>query len=138
MPAPILCQMNRLKRTQFWGVDENDDRLIKQIIAGRKTATACPAAEYFLPDGAYEDGGFGVGDRVEVYDLKKQLRCVIKITEVYTATFASIPEKLWRGEGNKSADEFRQDHRSCWSHLTLTADFEMIINHFGLVKTVRP
>lgn len=70
--------MNRLKRTQFWGEDENDDRLVRQIIAGHKTATACPAAEYYLPDGDYEDGGFEVGGEVEVYDLKKQLRCIMR------------------------------------------------------------
>lgn len=130
--------MNRLKRTQFWGEDENDDRLINQIIAGKKTATACPAAEYYLPDGDYEDGGFEVGDTVEVYDLKNCLRCIIKITEVYTTTFSSIPDKLWQGEGNNSAEEFLDNHRSCWKHLHLSDEFEMIINHFELIEITRP
>lgn len=126
--------MARLKRTQFWGADENDDRLVRQILAGVKTATACPADEYHLPDGDYEDGGFEVGDLVEVYDLKKQLRCIIRITEVYSTKFGSIPEKLWRGEGGGSADQFRRNHRACWPHLIIDDDFEMIINHFELME----
>lgn len=63
--------MNRLKNTQYLDKDENDDRLIKQIITGHKTATACPAEKYYLPGGEYEDGGFEVGDKIEVYDLTK-------------------------------------------------------------------
>jgi uncharacterized protein YhfF len=66
--------MNRRKRTQFWGRDENDDRLILQILDGTKTATACPAIEYFEPDGEFEDGGYEVGDIVEVYDLRTRLK----------------------------------------------------------------
>ncbi len=127
--------MDRLKRTQFWGMDENDDRLIVEIIEGQKTATACPADEYDLPDGEYEDGGFEVGDIVEVYDLKKRRRCLIKITEVYSTTFGNIPEKLWKGEGNISAEEFQADHRFCWSEYKINDDFEMMINHFELLKT---
>lgn len=126
--------MARLKRTQSWGVDENDDLLVRQILDRVKTATACPAEEYYLSGGDCEDGGFEVGDLVEVYDLKQQLRCIIKITEVYSAKFGSIPEKLWRGEGDGSADQFRRNHRACWPHLTIDDDFEMIINHFELVE----
>lgn len=98
--------MDRLKRTQFWGEDENDDRLIKQIIAGRKTATVCPSEIYDLPDGEYEDGGFVVDDVVEVYDLKNKFRCIIRITEVYETSFGKIPERLWIGECNTSVEEF--------------------------------
>ena len=71
--ASFKGQMKRLKRTQFWGENDDDDRLILQIIEGKKTATACPKEEYFLSDGEFEDGGFVVGDLVEVYDLKSRL-----------------------------------------------------------------
>ena len=127
--------MSRLKRTQFWGENEDDDRLIRQIIEGRKTATACPAEVYFLPDGDYEDGGFEVGDLVEVYDLRKQLRCIIRITEYYNTTFGDIPEKLWKGEGNSSAEEFKKNHLKCWSEYKVTDDFGIAVNHFELVET---
>lgn len=128
--------MGRLKRTQFWGEDENDDRLIRQIIAGKKTATACPAEIYFEPDGDYEDGGFVVGDLVEVYDLKCKLRCTIRITEYYTTRFGDIPEKLWRGECNSSAEEFQKDHIYCWPEYDVTDDFLIAINHFELVEVI--
>lgn len=129
--------MSRLKRTQFWGEDENDDRLILQIIAGEKTATACPAETYFEPDGEYEDGGFQVGDLVEVYDLKANLRCVIRITEYYTTNFGSIPDKLWQGECNSSAEEFQSDHRYCWTEHNVTDEFLIAVNHFELVQVIK-
>lgn len=128
--------MSRMKRTQFWGIDENDDRLVQHIIEGRKTATACPATEYNLSAGDFDDGGYEVGDIVEVYDLKKKFRCTIKITEVYSTKFGNIPDKLWIGECNSSADEFREDHRSCWSKYEIDDDFEMMINHFELVEII--
>jgi len=127
----------RLKRTQFWGADENDDRLIRQIIAGKKTATACPTEVYHLPDGEFEDGGFEAGDLVEVYDLKKTLRCIIRITEVYETEFGSIPDKLWLGECNSSANEFRSDHISCWPEYEITDQFLITVNHFELVEVVK-
>lgn len=128
--------MIRLKRTQFWGENEDDDRLIMQIIEGKKTATACPAEIYFLADGEYEDGGYEVGDLVEVYDLKKRLRCIIKITEYYHTTFGDIPEKLWKGEGNSSAEEFQKNHLHCWSEYHVNEDFEIAVNHFELVEII--
>ena len=128
--------MKRLKRTQFWGVDEEDDRSVRQIIEGKKTATACPAEIYFQPDGNYEDGGFLVGDLVEVYDLKGKLRCTIKITEYYTAKFGDIPDKLWQGECNTSAKEFREDHISCWPEWEVNDDFLIAVNHFQLIEAI--
>ena len=128
--------MKRLKRTQFWGRDENDDRLILQIIDGKKTATACPAEVYFEPDGEFEDGGFEVGDSVEVYDLKGSLRCLIKITEYYTTRFGDIPERLWRGECNTSAKEFQDDHIFCWPEWEVDDDFLIAVNHFELIEVI--
>ena len=53
--------MERRKRMQFWGKDENDDHLICESLRGEKTATVCKAAEYNLPEGEYADGGWQVG-----------------------------------------------------------------------------
>ncbi len=44
--------MNRRKRMQFWGEDENDDSLVLEILRGEKTATVCKADEYDLPTGS--------------------------------------------------------------------------------------
>ncbi|MCD6336947.1 MAG: ASCH domain-containing protein [Candidatus Marinimicrobia bacterium] len=125
--------MNRLKRMQFWGQNKDDDRLVLEILKGKKTATACKADEYHLPDGDFDDGGWETGDIVEIYDLRERLRCKVKITEVYKCKFGNFPDKLWIGENNTSAEEFRNDHRSCWPEYDLTDDFEMMATHFKLI-----
>ncbi len=130
--------MKRRKRIQFWGEDENDDSLVREIIRREKTATVCKADEYNLPDGEYDDGGFQVGELVEVYDLKQRLRCIVRITEVYNVQFGDIPEKLWRGEACSSAEHFRKAHHHCWPDYDLTPDFEMTATHFELVEVVNP
>jgi len=128
--------MKRRKRTQFWGRDETDDSLVREIIAGHKTATVDIASEYHKSYGEFDDGGMAQGDTVDVYDLRGQLRCVIRVTEVYTVRFGDIPEKLWRGEACDSAEHFRQVHRGVWPDADLTADFELIATHFELVEVV--
>jgi len=123
---------------QFWGEDENDDHLICEILRGEKTATVCKAAEYHLPEGEYDDGGWQIGDVVAVYDSKKRVRCVVRITEVYNVRFGNIPEKLWQGEACSSAEHFREAHRHCWPNYNLTPDFEMTATHFELIEAVDP
>lgn len=122
------------KRIQFWGVDEHDDHLVREILRGEKTATACKADEYHLPEGEFDTGGWEVGDIVEVYDLQNRLRCLVRVTEVYTTTFGDIPEKLWRAEVCRNADHFRDAHRLCWPDYDLTDDFELAAVHFTLVE----
>lgn len=126
--------MDRPKRIQFWGEDENDDSLLMDIIARKKTATVCKADEFYESDGEFDDGGLEVGDVVDVYDLKQQLRCRIRITEIYPVLFGKVPEKLWRGEVCNSAEHFQEAHRHCWPQYALSDDFEMIATHFELVE----
>ena len=124
---------DRRKRMQFWGRDREDDSLVRDVLAGEKTATACPADTYHLPEGAFDDGGWEAGDLVEVYDLKECLRCIVRITDVYRFTFGDIPERLWRGEACQDADHFREAHRICWPDIDLTDGFELMATHFELV-----
>lgn len=124
--------MPRRKRTQFWGVNADDDSLVREILAGVKTATVCPADEYYTAMNEFDDGGMEVGDLVDVYDLRGRLRGVIAITDVYPVTFGAIPEKLWRGEACTSAEHFREVHRACWPQYALTDDFALIATHFTL------
>jgi len=127
--------MPRRKRTQFWGANADDDRLVREILTGHKTATVCPADEYYTATGEFDDGGMEVGELVDVYDLRGCHRGVIAITEVYPVTFGSIPEKLWRGEVCTSAEHFREVHRACWPQSALTDDFALIATHFKLAET---
>ncbi len=126
--------MNRRKRMQFWGENEDDDALVLEIERGEKTATACKFDDYTQSYGPYDDGNWRVGDAVEVYDLKQRLRCLIEITEVYPVTWASIPEKLWQGEACCSAQHFREAHLHCWPEYQIDDNFKMMATHFKLVQ----
>jgi uncharacterized protein YhfF len=126
--------MRRRKRIQFWGSDPEDDHLVQEILEGRKTATVCKADEYHLPEGEYDDGGWEVGDLVEVYDLQERLRCLIRVTDVYKVRFGEVPERLWRAEACESAEHFRDAHHLCWPDYDLTDDFVMMATHFELVE----
>lgn len=130
--------MTRRKRTQFWGAHPDDDSLVREILAGHKTATVCKADEYHTATGEFDDGNMQVGDLIDVHDLRGRLRCMIRITDVYPLTFGHIPEKLWRGEACRSAEHFRAVHRRCWPHYDLTDDFALIATHFELAGPLTP
>jgi uncharacterized protein YhfF len=128
----------RRKRLTFWGADENDDSLVRSVVAGHKTVTAETAEDYDKPYGDYGDGGYIPGDIIEVYDPKHRLRCVIRATKVYPIRFGDIPEEVWRGETFSSAEEFRQCHVHCLPHLDLHDQFEFVTLHFELIEVIAP
>ena len=128
--------MNRRKRLTFWGKDEDDDSLPISVIEGRKTVTADTVEDYYKPYGEYGDGSYAPADLIEVYDLRKNLRCVIRATKVYNIKFGAIPEEVWKGETFASAEEFRQCHIEALSHLQLHDDFELVTLHFELVEVI--
>lgn len=128
--------MNRRKRLTFWGADENDDSLPRSVMEGRKTVTADTVDDYAAGYGEFGDGGYQPGDLIEVYDLKKRLRCLIKATKVYTIEFGNVPDEVWRGEGFLSAKEFQDCHVRCMPHLTLHDKFELVTLHFELVEII--
>jgi uncharacterized protein YhfF len=130
--------MDRRKRLTFWGADEDDDSLPRNVIAGRKTVTADVVDDYYKPYGEYGDGSYAEGDVIEVYDLKQRLRCLIRATRVEKIRFGEIPEPVWRGEGFGSAREFQQVHIRCLPQYALHDDFEFIALHFELVEVVEP
>jgi uncharacterized protein YhfF len=101
-------------------------------MAGRKTATASVASEYGIPYSEFGDSGYEVAETVEVYDLRGRLRCLIKITDVHTIKFGSIPEKVWRGEDFGSEQEFHDVHIRCIPTYQLDDAFEFTIVHFEL------
>jgi uncharacterized protein YhfF len=128
--------MNRNKRTQFWGEDENDDHLILQIINRDKTATCCPAEFFNVPEGNFHDGGFEIGDLVDVYDLNEILRCVIRINDIYQTTLGNVPDKLWHGEYCTSAEEFLDEHFNCWKELNVSQSTKITATHFELHEVI--
>ncbi len=129
--------MNRRKRLTFWGADENDDTLVRTVIEGRKTVTADTVENYYKPYSEYGDGGYAVGDMIEVYDGKKNLRCIIKATKVYNIKFGAIPEEVWRGETFDSAKAFRDCHIACMPAHEFHNDFELVTLHFELIDVIK-
>ncbi|MCP4545281.1 MAG: ASCH domain-containing protein [bacterium] len=128
--------MDRLKRIQLGGVEEDGEERIRQIIDGVKTAMVCPASEYPLPEGEYDDGGWEVNDLVEVFNRDGRIRCRIKVTEVYPVRFGDVPEKLWLAENCSDLAHFQEVHVKWWSYLNLTDEFMLMALHFELVEVV--
>lgn len=124
------------RKIRFWGADDNDDRLVRQILNGEKTATCCPSEYFDIADGDCDDGGHAVGDIVEVYDLKQRLRCLIEITGIYTTTLGAPPEQLWRGECCADVQEFVAEHLACWSELGVSTATPITASHFVLREII--
>lgn len=126
--------MNPRKKLTFWGAHEDDDSLVLNVIAGRKTVTADIVEDYYKGYGELGDGGYEAGDLIDVHDLRGRPRCTIRATEVRVIRFGDIPEDVWRGEAFASADEFREVHIRCLPHLDLHDDVEFVTLHFELVE----
>jgi uncharacterized protein YhfF len=92
------------KRMQFVS-----DALVQQVVEGRKTASVTRLGEVDIADGDYDDP-LVVGEYYDVYDSSLTARAKIRITGMELCRWEDIPERLWRGETNISADEFRLDH----------------------------
>lgn len=105
------------------------DELVRQVIEGRKTASVIRLGEVDLADGEYDDATV-VGEHYDVYDSQKVKRATIRVTGMELCRWGSIPERLWRGETNTSADEFRQDHVSYFGDPE--DDFEFVAYYFVL------
>jgi uncharacterized protein YhfF len=128
--------MTARKRLTFWGEDENDDSLACAVMDGKKSVTADTVDAYYQGYGEYGEGGYAPGDVIEVYDLRRRLRCVIRATKVYVIKFGEIPEEVWLGEGFSSALEFQECHIRCLSHLDLNEQTEFVTLHFELVEVI--
>jgi uncharacterized protein YhfF len=122
--------MTRRKKLTFRGAGEDDDSLVRAVIAGRKTVTADTAEDYAKGYGEPGDGGYAAGDIIDVFDLRGRPRCTIRATKVEVIRFGEIPEAVWRGETFASAEEFREVHVRCLPHLDLHDGFEFAALHF--------
>ncbi len=116
----------KMKRIQFVS-----DRLVEQIIKGRKTASVACLGEFETAQDDY-DSALVVGDYYEVYDSGLVPRCTIRITAMELCRWDAIPERLWRGETNANAGEFRQDHIEYFGGPA--DDFEFVAYYFELVE----
>jgi uncharacterized protein YhfF len=105
------------------------DALVAQIVHGCKTASVVTLDEVDLKEDEYNDPVV-VGRCYDVYDSELRQRATIRIVAMELCRWNSIPERLWRGETNASADEFRSDHEEYFRNPG--DDFEFVAYYFEL------
>ena len=116
-----------VKRIQFVS-----DRRIEQIIEKKKTASVTHLENLDQDEDGYIHG-LVVGEFYDVYDSKLVKRCIIKITAIELCHWNNIPERLWRGETNKNADDFREDHEDYFNYPP--DSFEFAAYYFQLIAS---
>lgn len=105
------------------------DALVQQIVEGRKTASVVALDEVNVAEDEYNDA-LVVGQYYDVYDSKLERRATIRVVAMELCRWDSIPERLWRGETNANADEFRSDHEEYFG--APDEDFEFVAYYFEL------
>jgi len=93
-----------MRRIQF-----ASDRLVQQVVEGTKTASVVRLGEVDVEEDEYNHP-LVVGEIYDVYDSSRTRRAAIRIVGMELCRWDEIPERLWRGETNRSAGEFREDH----------------------------
>lgn len=121
--------MPQNKRIQFVS-----DHLVDQIIAGRKTASVTNLEEVNIDVDEY-NSALVIGGYYDVYDSKLVNRGTIRIIAMELCRWDDIPERLWRGETNESADEFQDDHIAYFKNPG--DDFEFAAYYFELIDAAR-
>ena len=109
------------------------DNLVNQIVRGEKTASVVNLGEVDIKEDEYDDA-LVVGDYYHVYDSSHSPRCIIRINGMELCRWDKIPERLWRGETNKNAAEFKEDHLDYFENPL--DEFEFVAYYFHLVKVL--
>ncbi len=108
------------------------DALVSAIAEGKKTASVAKLGEVDVADGEYDDP-LVVGEFYDVYDSSLTVRATICIVAMELCRWDDIPERLWRGETNTSADEFRLDHLEYFENPSPAHDFRFVAYYFERV-----
>lgn len=103
------------------------DALVEQIIEGRKTASVVELGKVDIAEDEYNDA-LVVGRYYDVYEGKLERRATIRVVAMELCRWDSIPERLWRGETNSNADEFRSDREEYFG--APDEDFEFVAYYF--------
>ena len=106
------------------------DRLVAQILEGRKTASVATLDEVDVDEDEYNHA-LVVGQVYDVHYCDLRKACTIRIVGMELCRWGDIPERLWKGETNTSAQEFRDDHIDYFNGPG--DDFEFVAYYFELV-----
>jgi uncharacterized protein YhfF len=107
------------------------DALVRQVVEGRKTASVATLEGVDVAEDEYNDA-LVVGQSYDVHDSTLTFRVTVRIIAMELCRWDSVPERLWRGETNSSADEFRHDHWEYFGHPG--DDFEFVAYYFEVVN----
>ena len=99
-----------IRRIQFVS-----DQLVLQIIAAKKKASVVTLDKVNVDENEFNHA-LVVGEYYDVYDSKLMKRCTLRITAMELCIWRDIPERLWRGESNESAEEFKKDHQDYFNN----------------------
>ncbi len=113
------------------GIQFVSNRLVDQIVDGRKTASVVRLGEVDEHEDEHNHA-LVVGDYYGVYDSACLRRCTIRVVAMELCRWDAIPERLWRGETNDDARGFRDDHEDYFDHPS--NDYEFVAYYFELVS----
>ncbi|THE14177.1 ASCH domain-containing protein [Bacillus timonensis] len=125
-----------MKRIDFWGRDEYDERLLEEVLRGVKTVTCTPKVWYDqLPNEEKSE----IGDIIQVFTKRNEHKANLKITDFYEIRFGEIQgkvgERIAKGE-NSTLDQFIEDHIFSWEKpleidgYELNEDTIIVVEHF--------
>lgn len=125
------------RKTQFGWADDNGmgDVLIRQIIAGIKTATCSPKEDYTAEELRALDAS--PGQLSTVVDKGGVPRCNVRIRAVYDTPFGRPDPRLVRGE---DVEGFKRDHHESWDAWLATMgrplpdETVVVVQEFELVE----
>ena len=117
-----------VKRFRFgwYGDGGLGERLIQTILAGRKTATSCPAYDP-------EDSDLKAGDNLQLVDKHGAVRGLLVVTNVEIRPLGSFDDAL-AGEEGVTLSELREKLNFA-NGRQLRDDEEMRVVHFKLVPS---
>ena len=122
-----LRQEAVMKRFRFGWYGDNGlgEKMIQAILAGRKTATACPAYDP-------EDADLKVGDELQLVDKHGSVRAQLVVTIVELRPYGSFNEDLAQREGVTLAE--LKEKLSFANGRQIRDDEEMRVVHFRVVQ----
>jgi uncharacterized protein YhfF len=112
------------------------ERLIRQIIEGKKTATCSP--KFSMTEAELTESYANVGKIVTITNKDGVPRCNVRILECFETTFGDPAPRLLEGEGSTLA-EFQENHRRAWGEWLaglgkeLSGDLVLLAECFELV-----
>lgn len=120
-----------MKRFRFgwYGDGGLGERMIQAILAGRKTATACPAYDP-------EDADLKVGDELQLVDKHGTVRAKLVVTMVELRSFGSFDEALAEKEG-VTLPELKEKMNFA-NGRQVRDDEEMRVVYFRVAQAARP